>query len=162
LSGPCAAYHFRAVRKHAIGKYTNQHCLACANLACRCRSLITTSSQVHPNGGQWACSISIRQGFYFQAGGFASRNGQKIGTHFATRCGLEPMLRKAQLAVLNPRDDPSIFANVDLASASLPRQVVFSPNIVSLATQDPNLLELYPYEIQDSTPHFRTLPQGQR
>jgi hypothetical protein len=72
------------------------------------------------------------------------------------------MLRKAQLAVLNPRDDPSIFANVDLASASLPRQVVFSPNIVSLATQDPNLLELYPYEIQDSTPHFRTLPQGQR
>jgi len=63
---------------------------------------------------------------------------------------LEAMLRKAQLAILNPRDDPQKFVSFDLASASLPRQVPFSPNVISLEIQGPNLPELYFYDLPGS------------
>jgi len=121
--------------------------------------LITTSSQKPLNGAAWSCSISIQQGFYFHAEGpddpgrFLRRDGPSVVDHFATvteKGELESMLRKAQLAVLNPRNDPQTFVGVDLASATLPRQVPFSPNVVSLEIQGPNLPELYFYDLPGS------------
>lgn len=121
--------------------------------------MITTSSQALLSGATWACSISIQQGFYFHTEGpndpgcFLPRDGPSVVNHFATvtdKAELESMLRKAQLAVLNPRDDPQTFVNVDLASPNLPRQVPFSPNVVSLEIQGPNLPELYFYDLPGS------------
>jgi hypothetical protein len=76
-----------------------------------------------------------------------------VVTHFTTvyeKSDLESMLRRAQLAILNPRDNPQTFVNVDLAS-NIPRsQVPFSPNIVCLEIQGPNLPELYFYDLPGS------------
>jgi hypothetical protein len=120
--------------------------------------LITTSSQGHSSGAAWACSISIQESFYFHvvgpngAGGFSPRD-ENVVTHFATvteKSELESMLRKAQLAILNPRKDPQTFVGIDLASNIPKSQVPFSPNIVSLEIQGPNLPELYFYDLPGS------------
>lgn len=109
-----------------------------------------------PNGDAWACTISIQQNHYFEGpsdSGTFQPLGQNVVTHFATvtdKNELEPMLRKAQLAILNPRDDPKSFVDIDLASISLPRQVPFSPNVVSLEIQGPDLPELYFYDLPGS------------
>lgn len=67
-------------------------------------------------------------------------------THFANVTNkerLEPMLRNAQLAVLNPRENPQQFINADDAvEAQAMRQVAFSPNVVCLEIQGPGLPEL--------------------
>ena len=130
-----------------------------ANTAYRCPFLITTSSQAPLNGATWLCSISIQQEYYFHTDGpddpgrFRKRDGQIDPMHFYTvtkKSELEAMLRKAQLAILNPRDDPQKFVSIDLASTSLPRQVPFSPNVISLEIQGPNLPELYFYDLPGS------------
>lgn len=130
-----------------------------ANTAYRCPFLITTSSQAPLNGATWLCSISIQQEYYFHTDGpddpgrFRKRDGQIDPMHFYTvtkKSELEAMLRKAQLAILNPRDDPQKFVGIDLASVSLPRQVPFSPNVISLEIQGPNLPELYFYDLPGS------------
>jgi hypothetical protein len=79
--------------------------------------------------------------------------GQSVVNHFATvteKSELEVMLRKAQLAILNPRNDPQTYVGIDLASADLSRQVAFSPNVVCLEIQGPNLPELYFYDLPGS------------
>jgi len=135
-----------------------QHLLNRANTF-RCPFLITTSSQAPLNGATWLCSISIQQEYYFHTDGpndlgrFRKREGQADPMHFYTvtkKSELEEMLRKAQLAILNPRDDPQKFVSIDLASESLPRQVPFSPNVISLEIQGPNLPELYFYDLPGS------------
>jgi hypothetical protein len=73
----------------------------------------------------------------------ASSSTGAVLTHFANVTNkerLEPMLRNAQLAVLNPRENPQQFINADEAQAT--RQVAFSPNIVCLEIQGPGLPEL--------------------
>lgn len=79
--------------------------------------------------------------------------GQNVVTQFATvtdKHELEPMLRRAQVAILNPRADPQTFVDVDLASLSLHQQVPFSPNVVCLEIQGPDLPELYFYDLPGS------------
>jgi hypothetical protein len=86
-------------------------------------------------------------------GCFKPRAGPNVVTHFATvteKSELESMLRRAQLAILNPRDDPQVFVGIDLASNIPKSQVPFSPNIVSLEIQGPNLPELYFYDLPGS------------
>jgi len=52
------------------------------------------------------------------------------------------MLRRAQLAVLNPGSEAVQFVDIDLDGARATRQVAFSPNIVCLEIQGPDLPEL--------------------
>lgn len=55
------------------------------------------------------------------------------------------------MAVLNPSYDPQTFVNLNDASlATTQRQVPFSPNVVSLEIQGPNLPELYFYDLPGS------------
>jgi hypothetical protein len=113
----------------------------------RCPFSITTSAHgLTRNDGAWNCSISIKEGFFFDKGSFKRREGAPVVTHFANvtdKERLEPMLRNAQLAVLNPRDNPQQFINADNADETqATRQVAFSPNIVSLEIQGPELPEL--------------------
>jgi hypothetical protein len=144
---------------HSVSEQQDEHLLHLANTACRCPFLITTSSQAPLNGAEWLCSISIQQEYYFHTDGpndlgrFRKREGQTEPMHFYTvtkKSELEAMLRKAQLAILNPRDDPQKFVSFDLASESLPRQVPFSPNVISLEIQGPSLPELYFYDLPGS------------
>ena len=111
------------------------------------------------DGAAWRCSINIQQEYYYHTEGpgdpgrFRKRDGQTVVSHFFTvtkKNELEPMLRKAQLAILNPRDDPQKFLGIDLTSVSLPRQVPFSPNVISLEIQSSNLPELYFYDLPGS------------
>ena len=136
-----------------------EHFLHRADSAHRCPFLITTSSQAPLDGAAWRCSINIQQEYYYHTDGpndpgrFRKRDGPTVVSHFFTvnnKSELEPMLRKAQLAILNPRDDPQKFLSIDLTSASLPRQVPFSPNVISLEIQGPNLPELYFYDLPGS------------
>lgn len=119
----------------------------------RCPFLITTSSQSPTQGTDWACSISIREPFFLGNNGRFAPRGEIIVTHFATvtdKDELEPMLRKAQLAVLNPRNNPQTYVTMDLNSTPMSRQVGFSPNIVSLEIQSPHLPELSFYDLPGS------------
>lgn len=121
----------------------------------RCPFLISTSSQI--SSAQWAASISIKQSYYFNPRQGRSqwyiRDGA-IVTHFATvteKQELDIMLRRAQIAVLNPKDNPRIFDNIDLHSAAgTPRQVAFSPNVICLEIQGPDLPELSFYDLPGS------------
>jgi hypothetical protein len=114
---------------------------------CRCPFSITTSAHgLSKKHGAWSCSISIKEGFFFDKGSFKRRAGDPVVTHFANVTNkerLEPMLRNAQLAVLNPRNDPQQFINADNDDeAQATRQVAFSPNIVCLEIKGPGLPEL--------------------
>lgn len=112
------------------------------------------------NGAAWSCSISIHEDFYYHTrdpnklGKFTARDGPAVISHFVTvtaKGDLEPMLRRAQMAILNPREDPQRFVNIDNASlAAMKRQVPFSPNVVSLEIQGPKLPELYFYDLPGS------------
>jgi hypothetical protein len=142
--------------RYAMSDNNNSHR---ADTTRRCPFKITTSSAAPANGAAWLCRINIQQEYYFHTDGpkdpgrFCEREGQAVTTPFATvdkRTELEPMLRKAQLAVLNPSEDPQNFVGIDLASASLLRQVPFSPNVISLEIQGPDLPELYFYDLPGS------------
>jgi len=114
------------------------------NARLSCPFSITTSAHgPSNNNGAWNCTISIKQGFYFENGSFKRLQGDPFVTHFANvtdKVRLEPMLRNAQLAVLNPGKNPQQFIDADRAQET--RQVAFSPNIVCLEIQGPGLPEL--------------------
>jgi hypothetical protein len=117
------------------------------NAGFSCPFSITTSAQgVATNDGAWSCSIYIQQNSFFENGTFRSleNEGKLPETHFANVTNkelLEPMLRRAQLAVLNPGANPMQFLDIDLDGAQATRQVAFSPNIVCLRIQGPGLPE---------------------
>ncbi|KAM0723518.1 hypothetical protein Q7P37_000505 [Cladosporium fusiforme] len=126
----------------------------------RCPFLITTSSQL-PSTSTWQCTVSIKQLFWFDdRTKFDSRGNQGPFfpldqpdiQHFTTvnnRTDLEVVLRRAQLAVLNPRRPPKEFVNANVDSAE-PTQIAFSPNIISLEIQGPSLPELSFYDLPGS------------
>lgn len=105
--------------------------------------------------GAWQCVLSIKQPFWFDdrknTGQFFPRD-QPVTSHFATvtnKAELETMLRRSQLAVLNPRHNPQEYLNADVTSPH-PLQVAFSPNIISLEIQGPGLPELSFYDLPGS------------
>ncbi|GAB7331326.1 hypothetical protein MBLNU13_g02765t3 [Cladosporium sp. NU13] len=70
-------------------------------------------------------------------------------THFATiydEGELEGVLRRAQLALLNPQKDPKHFLDVDW-NKHTNNKAVFSPNILSLEIQASKLPELEFYDL---------------
>lgn len=118
----------------------------------RCPFLITTSAQ--SGNTQWACHISIKRYYQFQAGQFFEL-AEPDTTHFTTvteKQQLESMLRKAQLAILNPQANPQSFVAVDLKTVDLSasRKVAFSPNVICLEIQGPNLPELSFFDLPGS------------
>ncbi|SMY19728.1 unnamed protein product [Zymoseptoria tritici ST99CH_1A5] len=72
--------------------------------------------------------------------------GKTEAFHFATifdKTDLDVTLRRAQLALLNPHQDPGSFVNLDVAK--IPGhafKIGFSPNVISLEIAAPNLPEL--------------------
>lgn len=108
-----------------------------------------------PPSGTWQCSVSIKQPFWFDdrnSEGHFHRRDQPTTEHFATvtnKAELETTLRRAQLAVLNPRQPPQTYVNADVGTApSL--QVAFSPNIIILEIQGPDLPEFSFYDLPGS------------
>lgn len=105
--------------------------------------------------GTWQCVLSIKQPFWFDdrnSTGHFCRRDQPVISHFVTvtnKAELEIMLRRAQLAVLNPRHNPQEFLNADVTYPH-PLQVAFSPNIISLEIQGPGLPELSFYDLPGS------------
>jgi hypothetical protein len=98
-----------------------------------------------PRALQERRSISIKQESFFENGHFRQLQGGAITTHFAnvtSKERLEPMLRRAQLAVLNPGENPLEFIDIDIDGPRATRQVAFSPYVVCLEIQGPGLPEL--------------------
>lgn len=96
--------------------------------------------------------MSIKKEFWFDdrvtTGQFYPLKPPVI-SHFVTvhdKSELETVLRRAQLAVLNPRQEPERFINADV-TASHPLQVEFSPNVICLEIQGPDLPELSFYDL---------------
>jgi hypothetical protein len=119
--------------------------------------LITTSSQTPSNNAAWTCKIIIKQSFYYhtedggRSGSFLPRDTVEVPFAEVTeKSELETMLRRAQLAILNPGLDPMTFLSINLASEALPRQVPFSSNVVGPEMHGPNLPELYFYDLPGS------------
>jgi hypothetical protein len=114
----------------------------------RCPFRITTSKK-GSSSKSWICYVSLQQQSDLHGRGqWRPRDELKI-THFATiydEAELEAVLRRAQLALLNPQSDPKHFLEVDWTKHTN-NKAVFSPNILSLEIQASNLPELEFYDI---------------
>ncbi|SMQ46043.1 unnamed protein product [Zymoseptoria tritici ST99CH_3D7] len=116
---------------------------------------ITTTSAVW-NNAAWTAKISLHRSYVFapsSRGKYAkwAELGQLEVVPFATifdKDHLEVALRRAQLALLNPKQDPESFSNLD--SAKIPGhelQIGFSPNVISLEIAALGLPELSFYDL---------------
>lgn len=115
----------------------------------RCPFLITTH-KTSSNKDGWKCDVAIKKQDYGDDDqGQASDHSESQITHFATLTSekeLEDTLRRAQLAILNPQDDPRSYVGIDL-SEEHPTKMLFSRNIICLDIQAPDLPELMFYDL---------------
>lgn len=124
----------------------------------RCPYQISTTSS-GPDGS-WSCKISIVKKYAYRPEIRAGHNGASFNRwgdqetqvfEFVTlhsKQDLEVALCRAQLAVLNPHQDPQSFRNVPIKRGHVHAQKVgFSPNIISLDIAAPNLPDLSFYDL---------------
>nr|POF04564.1 interferon-induced gtp-binding protein mx3 [Quercus suber] len=118
----------------------------------RCPFQITTTASKFDDAA-WICKIVLQRKHALHRG----RNGvdewmdqdSLNSFHFNTitdKVLLGDTLRRAQLAILNPHKDPSLYSNV----ANMPdggTRVEFSPNVVSLEIEAPGLPDLSFYDL---------------
>lgn len=114
----------------------------------RCPFLITTHKAPSAQDA-WICEVSIKRQDYNNADQEEScdHNESHI-TQFALLTSenqLEDTLRRAQIAILNPQDDPRRYARIDLTE-KWPTTALFSRNIICLDIQAPDLPELMFYD----------------
>ncbi|QIX01543.1 hypothetical protein AMS68_007060 [Peltaster fructicola] len=124
-----------------------------AGTCTRCPFLITTSAT--KNGEMWECDVSLQHRYTYEPhldGPLAPWVEQRQETtHFATvteKSQLGEILRRAQLALLNPRNDPQRYATVTLENEQT--LVGFSPNLVCLSIKGPELPEFAFYDLPGS------------
>lgn len=115
----------------------------------RCPFLITTH-KTSSNVGAWKCEVSIKKRDYNddEQGQTLDRSESQI-THFATLTSekeLGDTLRRAQLAILNPQNDPNSYVSIDL-SEEHSTTMLFSRDIICLDIQAPGLPELMFYDL---------------
>ena len=115
----------------------------------RCPFLITTHKDSLSTGA-WRCRISIKRQDYHDVKLEEKCDTSKSHiTHFATISDpkkLEDTLKRAQLAILNPGDDPKDYVNIDLSDDPT-TTALFSKNIICLDLRAPNLPELMFYDL---------------
>ncbi|KAI7087184.1 P-loop containing nucleoside triphosphate hydrolase protein [Hortaea werneckii] len=114
----------------------------------RCPFQITTSSSTLP----WTCRIFLQPKYRYSPTFKAGRDKTKYDRwdefngepfHFATiheKQSLEETLRRAQLALLNPRTDPAHFQSTHTSWAK--NELAFSPNLIHIQINGPDLPEL--------------------
>jgi hypothetical protein len=115
----------------------------------RCPFLITTHKGLSATS-PWRCKVSIKKQDYHDVKleEQCDTNRPHI-THFATITDpkeLEDTLRRAQLAILNPQDDPKDYVDIELIEDP-PKTALFSKNIICLDVQAPNFPELMFYDL---------------
>jgi GTPase SAR1 family protein len=115
----------------------------------RCPFLITTRKETSSKE-TWTCKVSIKKQDYRE-----DDRGKQCDvlesqvTRFATItdiADLEDTLRRAQIAILNPREDPTRYATIDLTEHT-PTTALFSKDIICLDISAPNLPELMFYDL---------------
>lgn len=114
----------------------------------RCPFRITTSKGTK-SLKPWTCNVSLQQHSDLHGRGQWRRRDELKITHFATihdEGELEAVLRRAQLALLNPQEDPKHFLDVDW-NQHPKSKAVFSPNLLSLEIQASSLPELEFYDL---------------
>ncbi|KAI6886850.1 P-loop containing nucleoside triphosphate hydrolase protein [Hortaea werneckii] len=114
----------------------------------RCPFQITTSSSALP----WTCRIFLQPKYRYSPTFKAGRDKTKYDRwdefngepfHFATihdKHSLEETLKRAQLALLNPRTDPAHFQSPHASWAK--NELAFSPNLIHIQINGPDLPEL--------------------
>ncbi|KAK5123566.1 hypothetical protein LTR85_002604 [Meristemomyces frigidus] len=119
----------------------------------RCPYQITTSASKSTGNDSWSCKISLHRKYSYDPK-YKARSQTTYdrwveedslnSCEFITihdKDQLEDVLKRAQLAILNPSTNPEYFLHAKMpATASL--QVGFSPNVVSLEIEGPDLPEL--------------------
>jgi GTPase SAR1 family protein len=115
----------------------------------RCPFYITTT-RTPPSTASWTCRISVELKFnYDDDSGTWPPNEKSEVVGFATVSDLSELelaLRRAQIALLNPKDDPQQYLQIAPAEHS-DSQVCFSPNLVCLDYQAPGISELAFYDL---------------
>ena len=100
----------------------------------------------HSSDG-WSCQIKIRWEYEDNKRLDEIEEGD-FGPLLTDKAAVEPMLRRAQAAVLNPEVEPSKFASLseeELKSGKLPKgskSLLFSRNVVCVELKGPELADL--------------------
>ncbi|RMY77917.1 hypothetical protein D0863_01016 [Hortaea werneckii] len=114
----------------------------------RCPFQITTSGSPLP----WTCRIFLQPKYRYSPTFKAGRDKTKYDRwdefngepfHFATihdKHSLEETLKRAQLALLNPRTDPAHFQSAHISWGK--NELAFSPNLIHIQIDGPDLPEL--------------------
>ncbi|KAI7204388.1 P-loop containing nucleoside triphosphate hydrolase protein [Hortaea werneckii] len=114
----------------------------------RCPFQITTSGSPLP----WTCRIFLQPKYRYSPTFKAGRDKTKYDRwdefngepfHFATihdKQSLEETLKRAQLALLNPRTDPAHFQSARISWGK--NELAFSPNLIHIQIDGPDLPEL--------------------
>ncbi|RMZ08009.1 hypothetical protein D0860_04843 [Hortaea werneckii] len=114
----------------------------------RCPFQITTSSSPLP----WTCRVFLQPKYRYSPTYKAGRDKTKYDRwdefngepfHFATihdKHSLEETLKRAQLALLNPRADPAHFQSAHASWGK--NELAFSPNLIHIQINGPDLPEL--------------------
>ncbi|KAF7197185.1 Interferon-induced GTP-binding protein Mx [Pseudocercospora fuligena] len=124
----------------------------------KCPFQITTTAQ-QDHADSWKCTVSILRKYTYGTHYVAGMHGAEFNRWRADadttsllfavihdKAELESTLRRAQLAVLNPDKDFNIFKDPAVA-APIKDTVGFSPNVISLKIEAPNLPELSFYDL---------------
>ncbi|RMY05984.1 hypothetical protein D0867_09845 [Hortaea werneckii] len=120
----------------------------------RCPFQITTSASAPGSNPPWTCRILLQPKYRYSPTFKAGRDKTKYDRwddfdgepfHFATihhKDSLEEMLRRAQLALLNPHSDPAQFRSTHSSSFRAKNELGFSPNPIHIQINGPDLPEL--------------------
>lgn len=130
-----------------------------AGTCTRCPFKITTK-----DGSHWSCKVSIHYDYSYDPHTradhenifdfwFRTEPHTKHLTTVHAKEDLAESLTRAQTVVLNPDQDPKLVFNQDPASHTNKTQ--FSPNVVTLEVQGPNLPEMSFYDLPGSINVFQ-------
>ena len=123
----------------------------------RCPFQITTKAT---DSTSWSCKVSLHYKYFYDQRSRGRKDAHKYDRWHEQEFGsfnfmtihnkseLDFALRRAQLALLNPSEDPSLYANPRAKSGDMTStQVGFSPNYVNLLIEAPGLPEISLYDL---------------
>lgn len=115
------------------------------------------------SAGPWSCRISIRFEYDDEGTPLGEVAETPFGDAITEKSEVEPMLRRAQLAVLNPT--MTIAEILNIAAGELRegprvrgRSLLFSRNVVCVDLEGPELTDLAFIDLPGTTPSSPCLP----